>query len=1234
MLSGGMSDANNPEQTWLVRVDTGGTFTDGWARGPDGREHRCKVLSSGVLRTRVEESLGTGRFRLAIEVGAAGAVLRGYAVRWRSERGGAGRATVTDWRGEERIVTLEGEPGLEAGAMVEFSSGEEAPVLAARLLTSTALGAPFPPLDFRLATTRGTNALLERKGSEGVLLVTAGFEDLLRIRDQRRPELFALSQEVPAPVFERTIGVPERISAQGEVLVALDEDAVRDAIATQRHDGVSVAAVALLNSYANPVHEERLAVLLKRAGFEHVSLSTGLTRRVRLLPRAETAVANAYLAPVMDHFVEGVASRLRGGNLELMTSAGFLKPAGEYRAIDSLLSGPAGGVVGALAAAQAAGYGRILAFDMGGTSTDVARLDGAPSYRYEQAIGPVRVMAPAVRIESVAAGGGSICRWRNGGVAVGPESAGADPGPACYGRGGPLTITDVNLLLGCMLAGKSGIPLDADAARQRLEELKAEMAGAGAQAGRDEDLLEGLREIAVERMAEAIRKVSLREGYDPGRYVLVAFGGAGPQHACAVAEKLGVKEILVPGDAGLLSAWGLHRSAREHIAEQQVMRKIGEVREGWMAMLRELAAEAGATLGAGPAATRYLFELRLWGQDSTLEVECKSEPGAGEVFAAFHAKYEALYGYPVPADREVELVAARVVATVALENLAREEFSASGERAVKRAVLQDAYRTCVVEPGWRCAEGSRRSLKLTGGRGPSDPARWSREVEAELFRCRFESVVEEMGELLRRTAISTNVKERLDFSCALLDAAGRLVVNAPHIPVHLGALGMCVREVSRGRTWQAGDMVVVNHPAFGGSHLPDVTVISPVFADGSLVGHVANRAHHAEIGGRTPGSMPAQATSLAEEGVVIAPTLLFAAGEDRFAAVEELFRRAAWPSRMLSDNLADLAAQAAANRHGVETVQDLVAQSGREVVARNMAGLCERAAAVMSAKLGGLGARHWQAADALDDGTAIAVGIDCADGKLHLDFAGSGAVHAGNLNATPSIVRSAVLYVLRAWVAEDLPLNEGLLEAVAIDLPRGVLNPDFPAAASACPAVVGGNVETSQRVVDVLLEALALQANSQGTMNNFLFGTADFGYYETIGGGSGAGPGWNGMSGTHVHMSNTAITDPEILERRYPVRLLEFSLRRGSGGEGAWRGGDGLVREVEFLESMTVSFLTQRRERAPRGGRLGEDGAPGIQTLFGADGTAHPLPAVHSFEVGPGERVRIETPGGGGWGRP
>ena len=1225
-----MSSDHSPGESWQIRVDTGGTFTDGWALSPVGREHRCKILSTSVIRSRVDKVLGKGCYSLSGGHGFADHFLNGFKV-------GGGGTVVHSSHGGRRI-DVEGGRRFAEGDTMEFFTGEEVPILALRILTSTPLGVPFPPVEFRLATTRGTNALLERKGGRGVLITNAGFEDLLRIRDQRRPELFDLRQDISLPVFEYCIGISGRIDASGRVISSLNKEEVMDKVERLRNDSVEVVAVALLNSYANPLHEQEVGQWLRDGGMSSVSLSSDLTGAVRLLRRAETASANAYLGPVVDRFVANVSEGVQVGTLELLTSAGGLKEAENYRPIDSLLSGPAGGVRGALAVARSAGCRQVIAFDMGGTSTDVCRVDGAPALRYEQTIGPVRVAAPAINIETVAAGGGSVCHWSAGALAVGPESAGADPGPACYGNGGPLTVTDVNLLLGLMRSVPGGLSLDVDSARRRLAELRDQMEKSGVLPGSERQLLEGLRAIAIERMAEAIRKVSIREGSDPADYSMVAFGGAGPQHACGVAAKLGIREIFIPGDAGLLSARGLHHCSKEKIVEEQVLERLTRLDVGWNERLQLMAREAMDALGAGAALSRVLCEMRLWGQDSTLEIELNALPELTELGECFIDRYRMLYGYDPPADREVELAALRIVAHVPAEDLPPEEFTCA-KKINTVQIIQDAFRTCVIEPGWSYSEGSRGGMRLRSepeinARGVHHRGDWSPEIESELFRCRFQGLVEEMGELLRRTAMSPNIKERLDFSCALLDAEGKLVVNAPHIPVHLGAIGLCVRKVSEGRTWRDGDAVMVNHPAFGGSHLPDVTLISPVFVRERLIGFVANRAHHAEIGGRAPGSMPAEAHCLEEEGVVISPILICESGRSRFQEVEDLFRSSRYPSRMLDDNLADLAAQSACNHYGVRALQALAQASSCEVVLRNMNELCHHAAEVMRSKLLPLTGQRWQGEDVLDDGTRIQVLLRCSKEELHVDFSGSGPVHDGNLNATEAIVRSAVLYVLRAWVGDDLPLNEGLLDDVHIKTPEGILSPVFPEDPTACPAVVGGNVETSQRIVDVLLDALDLQANSQGTMNNFLFGNAAFAYYETIGGGSGAGPGWSGLSGAHVHMSNTAITDPEILERRFPVRLLSFSLRDGSGGRGRWNGGCGLEREFEFLEGMTVSMLTQRRKKGPRGKKGGAAGLPGRQDIVRRDGSREELPGICSFTVKSGERVRILTPGGGGWGEP
>ena len=1205
---------------WRIRVDTGGTFTDAWALGPNRVERRAKILSDGTLRCRVV-AREAGGWITDSELVAPDDTLVGWS---------CGPARVVESRDGARWLRFADDgPGFAAGDILELSCGDEAPVAVARLLTGTPAGEVLPPVDFRVATTRGTNALLERKGARLAFFTTAGFGDLLVVRDQRRDRLFSLDQPVPEVLPSFTAGVAGRHDAAGREVVPLDEDTLRSVAAEALQAGCTVAAVAFLHSWKEPAHEIRAGEILREAGFARVILSCEVAPLIRLLPRAETAVAEAFLTPVMEHFVRRVAGPL-GAEPWLMTSAGGLVPASRFRPKDSLLSGPAGGLVGAAELARAAGFPKVLTFDMGGTSTDVARIDGPFTWRQEQQIGPARVFAPALKIETVAAGGGSICRWRNGRLEVGPESAGADPGPACYGRGGPLTLTDVNLLLGLMDPAKAGIPLDLAAAESRLQQLLTELHGAGESATAAE-LLAGLRDIAVETMAEAIRGVSVREGCDPRDFALLAFGGAGPQHACDVAEKLGVERVLVPADAGLLSAWGLERARRQEQRVKQVLQPLEDC-DDLADLWRELAADAGVSIdGAG---FRWIADLRLVGQDSVLTVEAPDAEAPMEQLArAFTGEYHTLYGYPPPANRALELVALRVVAEEKSAPSLPETFPAGAEPGP--VLLQDRFSTCVIPVAWRMRRGSRGTLLLekAASTGFSSAIHHlPSPISSALFRSRFEGIVGAMGESLRRTALSTNVKERLDFSCALLDASGRLVASAPHVPVHLGALGVCVREVLRVLDPGPGDVVITNHPGFGGSHLPDVTLIAPVFdGAGERVAFVANRAHHAEIGGKAPGSMPADARFLAEEGVVIAPRLLVRGGEPLFGEVEALLRDAPWPSRRISDNLADLEAQLASIHHGTRAIEGLAAQHGGAVVRDELRGILDRSAALMAGRLQGPGLDQSEAS-AFDDGTPLQLRLTAGDGRMRFDFSGSGEVHPRNLNATPAIVRSTVLFVLRLWLGEDVPLNEGLLEAVEIVIPPGLLSPGFGEDPAKAPAVVGGNVETSQRLTDLLLEALGLAANGPGTMNNFLFGDGGFGYYETLAGGSGAGPRHDGSSGRHVHMTNTAITDPELLEHRFPVRLWKYEIRRGSGGAGGHRGGDGMIREVEFLKPLVVSFLTERRTSGPRGLAGGGDGEPGSQTRIHPDGREEVLPGAVTYQAAAGERVVVCTPGGGGWG--
>ncbi len=1252
---------------WQVWVDTGGTFTDCVAVDPGGGVRRAKVLSSSALRGRVRGVLERRRLAVSVAQATPPGFFEGFSLTVGRE-GGSLIVTADDGNGE-LLLGVDAPEGVAVGTWCELASPEEAPILAARLVTGTPAGAALPPLALRLATTRGTNALLEGTGAPTLLCVTKGFADLLCIGTQQRPHLFRLRIDKPRPLYCHVLEVDERLAADGGVLRAPDLARVERAAAALVAQGVTTAAVALLHSYRNPRHEELVAAALRRVGFLHVSCSALLSPTIGVLSRAHTAVVDATLAPIVAAYLRRVREGLNGGTLHVMTSAGGLVRDREFVPKDSLLSGPAGGVVGAALAGRLAGRQRVISFDMGGTSTDVARVDGEYEYVFEHRVGDALLKAPALAVESVAAGGGSVCSCDGVRLRVGPESAGAVPGPACYGVGGPLTITDVNLLLGRLDPHSFQIPVDLAAAEAALSAVLARLGAEGPEAASREALLQGFVDIANERMADAIRRISVRRGYDPAEYALVAFGGAGGQHACAVATLLGIPRVIVPADASLLSALGLGQAVVERFAERQVLRPLRQSESdlpGWFA---ELAAQARRAVEAEGTCRdeidirRWLAFLRFLGQESTLEVCWR--PGAN-LEAEFARAYEAQYGYRPP-PRDVELESIRVVASsrprpVKGMRLAppaapggavsqrpvylrgrwcslpvfRRETLAPGWRVDGPALVVEAHTTTLVEESWRAMlhEGGALILKRNRpGGGPTAPPPLA--VRLELFSNRLEAIAAEMGELLRRTAISTNIKERLDFSCALLDGQGCLVVNAPHIPVHLGSLGECVRAIIEALPMQPGDTVVTNHPAYGGSHLPDVTVVTAVdTADGRRLGYVASRAHHAELGGIRPGSMPPAARCLAEEGVVIPPMLLVRDGEARWDDLHRVLERAPYPSRAVAENLADVRAQLAANRHGADALISLARMHGAAEIVLAMAGLVDLSARRVAEALGRLGPGPWEAAEELDDGTPLRVAVRRAGGETIVDFSGSGGVHPGNLNATPAIVRSVVLYVLRLLLNEDLPLNEGMLDSIRIILPSGLLNPPFPADPTLAPAVVGGNVETSQRLVDTLLKALRLAACSQGTMNNVVFGDVESSYYETVGGGSGAGPTWAGADAVHSHMTNTRITDAEVLELRHPVRVQRFAIRRGSGGRGRHPGGNGAVRELTFLAPLELSLLTQHRREGPYGANGGCPGAPGRQLLRRADGRVEELAAIDQRRVEPGDTLVLETPGGGGWGWP
>ena len=1256
--------------TWRLCVDTGGTFTDCLAEDPGGSVHRVKVLSSSALRGRVEEVIDASELRLDVAWHGPDDLVAGCRlIRLGADDG----PRITSFRARDRTVVL-AHPmkSIEAGELVELVSDEEAPVLAARLVTQTAADASLPEMEVRLATTRGTNALLTRTGAKPVLWITRGFGDLLRIGTQARPELFARAVVVPAVLHGPCVEVAGRFDATGTELEPLDEAAVRSMAEQLLQAGHRVAAVALLHADKNPGHEQQLKRILRECGFEHVSSSAELAPFITLRTRAQTAVVDAALAPVIQGYLEQIRHAVGRSRLSVMTSAGGLVDASAYHAKDSLLSGPAGGIAGAAQVGREVGCERLVAFDMGGTSTDVARYEGDFEYVFEHSVGDASLLAPALAIESVAAGGGSVCTFDGVRLKVGPESAGAFPGPACYGAGGPLTVTDVNLLAGRLDPQRFEIPIQVEAASAALEAVLGDLQRATGDDLTADELIDGFLEIADERMADAIRRISLRKGYDPSEYALVAFGGAGPQHALEVAQRLGMRTVVIPADAALLSAVGLSAAVVERFAEEQVLQPVHALTdlEERLRRLADSAVDQVVSEGVvrdRVVVRRRIASVRFVGQDSTIEVELVPEQ---PLDAAFARRYEELFGHR-PEARDVEVVSLRVVAStrtprsrpsrrpgqhvdvqprpagtvpMRLSGAWRHVAVFHQERLEHGAVMDGPclvhgrYASAVVPEGWRVSlhrSGALMAHRLRRGRRPLERER-PEAVQRELFTHRFETVVREMGEQLRRTAVSVNIKERLDFSCALLDADGRLVVNAPHIPVHLGSLGLCVRRLIKKLPLASGDIAVTNHPGYGGSHLPDVTVVSPVDdQDGRRIGYVASRAHHAEIGGCQPGSMPPAARCLADEGVVIPPMRLVAGGVARWSAVQAVLEEADYPSRAVADNLADVRAAVAANQHGARAVVALAASSSSEVVTHSMRAVADNAARAARSALAGLGDGSFYAEERLDDGARFAVQITLDSGCCKIDLTECDPVHGGNLNATPAIVRSVVLYVLRLLVSEPLPLNEGLLETVEIRLRRGsLLDPEFADDPHQCPAVVGGNVEISQRLVNALVRAFGLAASSQGTMNNVVFGNDRLSYYETVGGGCGAGPGFHGASAVHSHMTNTRITDPEVLEHRYPVRVEQFAVRKGSGGRGRWNGGDGIVRSLRFLQPVTLSVLTQHRDEGPKGLSGGERGAAGSQLLMHDDGSSERLAAVDSRDVGPGDLFVLKTPGGGGYGPP
>jgi 5-oxoprolinase (ATP-hydrolysing) len=1127
----------------------------------------------------------------------------------------------------------------------------------------------------KMGTTLATNALLERNGEPSVLAITRGFADALRIGYQQRPKLFALEIKLPEMLYSRVLEIDERVSAGGEVLIPLDLAAATRDFKAAFDAGYRAIAIVTVHGYRFPRHEARLAQLARDIGFTQISVSHEIGPLIKLVGRGDTTVVDSYLSPLLRRYVDQLAKDLAATPLLFMQSNGGLADAAHFQGKDSILSGPAGGVVGAVKVAARAGHNRIIGFDMGGTSTDVSHYNGVFEQSFETEVAGVRLRAPMLQIHTVAAGGGSIVHFDGARFSVGPESAGANPGPACYRSNGPLTITDCNVMLGRIrpehfpkvFGPKGDQPIDAAVVQSRFAELAQTVAAATGKPLTPEAAASGCLEIAVENVARAIKRISVERGYDVGEYVLVCFGGAGGQLATQVADALGMEKILLSPYAGVLSALGIGLAVRQSAKEISLEIALDadhafEISQA----LDHIASEAAAALTAqGVPADAIALERRLHvrytGSDTSLMVDDAPPDAAHAQFTALHTRR---FGFASP-DKSVIVAAVSVVAAAGgaeLGPLAKVDLTLGfepgsapvffdgqwlettlfdrerlgpGQRVQGPAIVVERTTTIVVEPGWQAfvtagndlelsrhtPRATRRALGTT-----ADP------VQLEVFNNLFMSIAEQMGSTLEKTAFSVNIKERLDFSCAIFDASGDLVANAPHMPVHLGSMSESIKTViaRRREAMKPGEFYALNAPYAGGTHLPDITVIAPVFDAGNrdVPFYVGARGHHADIGGKTPGSMPPDSKTVEEEGVLFDTVALVQGGRFLETEIVRLLTSGPYPARNPSQNIADLKAQIAACEKGAQELRRLVASRGAGTVQAYMRHVQDNAEASVQRAIRNL--RDGAFAYALDDGSPIkvAISVNQEKSRARIDFTGTAAQHPGNFNAPRAITVAAVLYVFRCLVNADIPLNAGCLKPIDLIVPEAsMLDPRYPA------AVVAGNVETSQWVTDALFGALGAMAAAQGSMNNFTFGNDRFQYYETLCGGAGAGPDFDGATAVHTHMTNSRLTDPEVLELRFPVLVEEFSIRARSGGRGRHCGGDGVVRRIRFREAMTASLLSSRRSVPPFGLQGGEPGKPGRQWLE-RGATRIELAACASIEVQPGDVFVIETPGGGGFGNP
>ncbi len=1116
----------------------------------------------------------------------------------------------------------------------------------------------------KMGTTVATNALLERQGAPTLLMTTKGFKDVLRIGYQNRPRLFDLDIKLPEPLYERVIEVDERLSATGEVLQPLDLDAARETLVDALKDGIDSVAICLMHAYRYPDHELALEGLCRALGFSQISVSHRASPLMKIVGRGDTTVADAYLSPILRHYVNQIERQVGTAPLMFMQSNGGLTEAHRFQGKDAILSGPAGGVVGAVRTAQLAGFEKIIGFDMGGTSTDVCHFDGTYERAFDSVVAGTRIRAPMMHIHTVAAGGGSILQFDGERFRVGPESAGANPGPASYGKGGPLCVTDCNVMLGKIqpsrfphVFGASGTdPLDVEAVLSQFRALAKDTGKA------PEEVAEGFLAVAVENMARAIKRISLERGHDVSDYTLVCFGGAGGQHACLVADALGMTRVMIHPMGGVLSALGMGLADAREMKQETIEKKLNsQSLDALETIYRRLADEALPSVEpfAERTETRRTLQLKYAGTDTALEIPFGSYD---EVVNAFETAHRQRFGF---LDRDKDVI----IESIGLEAIGHmpqpsmnNDVTGGGDVNINKtsfysgrqfqeaalverqglepgdcvdgpAIITEPHGTNVVEPGWAASVNDLGDLILTrrtanireAAIGTSvDP------VQLEIFNNLFMSIAEQMGAVIENTAQSVNIKERLDFSCALFDADGELIANAPHIPVHLGSMGASVQTIMRENPdMKPGDVFVTNAPYNGGTHLPDITVITPVFVEGAPLFYVATRGHHADIGGITPGSVPPSSSSIDQEGVLIDGVRMISQGHFDETGIRAMLADNPWPARNPDMNIADLKAQAAANEKGVTELKRLADHVGLNVVRAYMNHVKDNAEESVRRVIDRLSDGAYEVE--MDSGAVIkvAVTVDRDTRQAAIDFTGTSAQQANNFNAPLSITRAAVLYVFRCLVADDIPLNEGCLTPLDIHVPEGsLLNPRYPA------AVVAGNVETSQCVVNALFGALGVCASAQGTMNNLTFGNENHQYYETIAGGMGAGPGFNGASAVQTHMTNSRLTDPEVLEFRYPVIVESFAVRAGSGGGGEWRGGDGVERHLRFLEPMQAAILSNNRENSPFGLKGGKNGQPGVNRVIKNSGDEKKLSGSDEADLDAGDLLVIQTPGGGGYGPP